>query len=254
MYSQLFINQLYSALNSTSNLNPEDFSINQYEDEYFTKTIKISYRYNQAFYFILKTYKSDPDKFDCEVSPGGTFETEDKGIEKSNLYKEIRSWNESIYNTLKNSLEFRKIEENEKKINELEGKLQEAIGDVNEEFNQSEISELRSMLDEMRDELSSRLEEEEKRSEEIQLTYNQLFNEFEKLKAQVGMLDKKNWLLSFYTKTYLWSQDNPNLITRSLLEIGYKFLPEPVQQSISSETMVSTLETLLPKQKETTKK
>ncbi|WP_416435214.1 hypothetical protein [Priestia megaterium] len=247
MLSEVFIQEIYDLLNDYE-FRSSDFSVvcDQSDNQSFV-VLTIQYRYKKEFFIKARIIRS---KFDnVRISPGEVMAIEVKtGLTKAEFTRVIPSWLGSMNEYFSNASVARKVFKNQQRIDELEEKLNEAIGDLDldEEFRDDEINILKERLDKMEKELTEKLNQEIQDKQVLTEKLNELHTDVENLKRQVGPLNKKNWLLSYYTKLYLWNQSNPSLLPKSLLHLGYKFLPESVQNVLPSDIIDSTVDAFLP--------
>lgn len=247
MLSEIFIQEIYSLLDD-QDFRSSDFSVSYdpSENQSFI-TLTIQYRYKKEFFIRARIARSRFDN--VRISPGEVMATEVRsGLGKGEFTRIIPGWLESINEYFSNSSVARQVSKNQQKIDELEERLNEAIGDLDldEDFRDDEINILKERLDTMEKELTEKLNQEIQDKQVLTAKLEELHTDVENLKRQVGPLNKKNWLLSYYTKLYLWNQSNPSLLPKSLLHLGYKFLPESVQNVLPSDIIDSTVDAFLP--------
>ncbi|WP_347320079.1 hypothetical protein [Rossellomorea sp. RS05] len=236
MLNDLFIKKIYNKLEESKNHYAYDFIVTQNESRINNHIhLKIVYKYNTDLSFKTE-YLPDEDEFECTVHPGEITVKEEKSLNLYEFFDLIGDWTERITESQNELPEFRKIIKVQDSLRELEEKLKGMSGEITEPFSDAESSELRSRLDELEKELSRGLTEQSEENKSLQKELEALRKDFAILKNQTKHLDKKNWLLSFYTRAYIWGQNNPKLITRAMLEVAHKFIPEPVREYFPIES------------------
>lgn len=249
MLSELFMHRVYDSLNSKT-FRSSDFSISQARSNDSAKTgnitLTIKYRYKKEFHIVAILNRSQCDN--VAISPGQIMKIDIKNnlAIQDFLTSTIPTWLSTLTRYFDNDPYTRRAIKNEQRIDELEKKIDEALGDLDQDFLEDEITLLKERLNNMEKELTEKLNQQIQDQETLNVKIKEIHQDVQTLKNQAGPLDKKNWLLSFYTKLYLWNESNPSLLPKSLLHVGYKFLPESVQNVIPSEIIDSTVDSLLP--------
>lgn len=260
MLSEIFMSKIYKVLNYKG-YRPEDFLIETEkisrssrgfqpgfsDPKLFTNAVSlnIQYRYKKTFFINCEVFKSGFEK--VNIKPGRIMRTDSKeNLSEQGFLDTISDWMKTLDEYFSNDPISRNVLKTQEKINELEKRFDEVLGDLDEDFKNDEINLLKEQLTNIEKELTEKLNQQIQDKEILQSKIEELHQDLQILKNQVGPLNKKNWLLSYYTKVYLWNQNNPSLLPKSLLHIGHKFLPENLQDVISTEIIDSTVDSLLP--------
>ncbi|MHC5534798.1 hypothetical protein [Priestia megaterium] len=248
MLSELFMGRVYKALNHKG-YRSEDFSIIHYDasskDVKQSVVLTIKYRYKEEFFISSRVLNSTFEYI--KISPGRIMQFDVKSqVGAQEFLNTISDWIETLDNYFSNDPISRNLLKTQEKIDQLERRLNETLGDLEDEFRDDEIHLLKEQLNNIEKELTEKLNQQIQDQEVLQTKVEELHRDLQILRNQVGPLNKKNWLLSYYTKAYLWNQDNPSFLPKSLLHIGHKFLPENIQNTISTEFIDSAVDSLLP--------
>lgn len=266
MLSELFLSKVYKVLNYKS-YRTADFSIEMSNESKYRGfnpephtssgskkytggvSLRIEYRYKKEFFVLCKVFDSNFET--VNIKPGRIMRIDSKkNITVQEFLDTLSDWLKTLDDYFSSDPISRNILKTQEKIDKLEKRFDEALGDLNEEFQNDEISSLKEQLTSIEKELTERLNQQIEDKEILQSKIEELHQDLQILKNQVGPLNKKNWLLSYYTKVYLWNQNNPSLLPKSLLHIGHKFLPENLQDVISTEIIDSTVDSFLPESTE----
>ncbi|PWU68305.1 hypothetical protein [Gracilibacillus dipsosauri] len=208
----------------------EDFVINT---DKTSKTIKILYKFIRGYKLELSFDSIAQELMSISFSPGSILEQQEYSQIKTlnEVRKIIREWVRNINSEIVSSPIVRQINEQQSKVKEIEGMFND-FEDSN--FNSDEIDKLKNKLDELEESLKNKINEDKDKEQENRFIIRELEKEIKTLKTQVGTLTKKNWLLSFSTKMFLFSQKHPKL-TNFLGVSAYNFLPEDIKNEIPDE-------------------
>ncbi|KMK93735.1 hypothetical protein [Rossellomorea marisflavi] len=240
MINAIFLNSIYNHLSKSGFFDKSDFSVIQDDSKTYGVELTIRYRYNTDFIFTIDFYRGAKNH-DCKIRPGEIFDIDEFSVDMGGVLKHIEKWTERIESLLYQAPTFRHVLSLQEQVNDLDNELRKVVKDIDDDFNSHELRELAKKLDEVEAELTNKLQEQHQETETLQADMRRLQKDFEILKNQASVLDKRNWLLSFYTKAYLWGQNNPKLITKTLMEVGYTFLPESAKEHFPIDTATALI-------------
>ncbi|MBP3951140.1 hypothetical protein [Bacillus suaedae] len=243
MFSKAFIHSIKDRLVGRF-VEAEDFSITYRKGEDETVMLNISYTYKEDIFFRFKS--TSTLEFDITYSPGEVYETEQYSNidEVSALLKEIKTWIGNVDKEIQSSPEMRRAEENKRHIDEITNKLSSYQDET--EFTNSEVEELKNKLDQLEKSLIEKIQNDIEKEGDFNSEISSLKRDISKLKLQSEHLTKKNWLLLFGTKTYMWTQKHPKLATL-LGTTAYNYLPDDIKERMPTEFV----QVLLPKLNQT---
>ncbi|WP_406945745.1 hypothetical protein ACJA3J_05715 [Halobacillus sp. SY10] len=234
MITETFRQEIYQHL-SNDFTQSEDFTIDAVTKSN-SKKLLITYRY-------LKHYNMeiiiDGNDFRAWYVPGEILQREYfPAKDKSDLLNCIEEWAKYIAEEFKSTPTHKKFVEHEAKIQDIEDFLAES---KDESFKNSEIEELKMRLDSLQKEFETKINKDLEEDREKEKVIRNLSREIDILKSQSELLSKKNWFLSFSTRMYLYTQNNPRVAKLSG-SILHNFLPEGLKQVIPNNFMDYLLE------------
>lgn len=211
-------------------LNKDEFSAEDFEFEesfYNTTNLKIKFKYEEKYYFILRFNKERSD-FIVEYSPGDvTSVTTIKNCDKYKCLESIWTWLVALQIENKSSISGRQIYNTQLKIKEIEDAINERFSNEDSTFFSKEEGEV----------LKDKLEQlEELFKEKLENNYSEatkLRKEVEFLKVQVENLSKKKWITAFSIKLYNWVNRNPEA-AKQIGQAAVALLPQEVESTIQS--------------------
>lgn len=226
MITSSFRNNIFEMLKS-KHTSREDYKIETADS--IGKEVIITYRYMDNFKYEVNLRSSE---MRATFTPGDILKTENGLFKnKHDLLNSINDWVGYIDNEFDRMPEFRAINEQDQKIKEIEEMLS---GFEDEPFKSSEIEELNRRLDSLQEDLESKVNEDIERDKERDKIIKELRGEINTLKMQSYTLSKKNWLLSFSTKMYVFTQKHPKIAKLAGVAILLS-IPEGIKENIPEE-------------------
>lgn len=250
MLTNQFIKNINDSLSNNSFLDNEDFLIIlPTEEQTLRKIIKISYTFDDSYYF--KATIDTRLNFKCVFSPGKVMLKQTVDFEnEEDYFNEIEEWVDRLEKEFTSSPLAKTVIQNQTNIEELKEKVDELFKekDLNpdEKFSPEEAQKIESSLEEFKRSIEEKLESEMAEKITLRNEVKKLFGEIEFLKNQVEKLTKKNWFSSFIAKTNKFIKNNPET-TKAITQTAKHLLPEEIQNVIPEET-TSIIDVLIEEQ------
>lgn len=250
MLTNSFLSRVYSRFNYNRFFELDDFSIIIPEQGTYAQDIRITYLFDENYYFNTEIYNSS--KFQCECSPGLVMQTQKKQVVSIDDYvSEIGEWLERMEAEFKATPLARQVVRTQSQVEDLINKVdtyfEENKLDSDELFSYSEMEDMETKLEEFKASIEDKLAEQINEKESLRQEVSQLFREVDFLKQQVQTLTKKNWFKAFCSKTGKLIRNNPET-AKAIAHTAKECLPESIKMSIP-EGATEVMNTLLEEQK-----
>lgn len=133
----------------------------------------------------------------------------------------------------------RYISEIREELDQELGKIGEALEEVpNHYFTIQEAAEYSEKLDSLEKMFSEMLQSQEDESKNLQDELSEMRSEITLLKNQISILTKRNWFMSFLSKTYQWGKRHPNEV-QALAAAAVGLLPDGVKEHVPQELFIN---------------